>query len=44
MELQRDYMIRGSRSRLEGQMSKTTLIATAVVFVLLALVWYFLTR
>ena len=44
MELQRDYMIRGSRSRLEGQMSKTTLIATAVVFVVLALLWYFLIR
>jgi hypothetical protein len=37
-------MIRGSRSRLEGQMSKTTLIATAVAFVILGAVWYFLIR
>jgi hypothetical protein len=44
MELRRDYMIRGSRSRLEGQMSKTTLIVTAVVFLILGAVWYFLIR
>jgi hypothetical protein len=37
-------MIRGSRRGLEGQMSKTTLIATAVVFVILGAVWYFLIR
>jgi len=37
-------MIRESLSRLEGQMSKTTLIATAVVFVILGAVWYFMTR
>ena len=43
-ELQRGYMIHGSRSGLEGQMSKTTLIATAVVFVILGAVWYFLIR
>jgi hypothetical protein len=42
--VQRDYMIRGSRSRLEGQMSKTTLIATVVVFVILGAVWYFVVR
>jgi hypothetical protein len=44
MELGQDYMIRGSRSRLEGQMSKTTLIAAAVVFVILGAAWYFLIR
>ena len=44
MELRKDYMIRGSRSRLEGQMSKTTLIAAAVVFVILGAAWYFLIR
>jgi hypothetical protein len=37
-------MIRGSLSRLEEHMSKTTLIATAVVFAILGVVWYFLTR